>query len=66
MDLLGSHASKLGHFFFALMFVAIVAAAPDDANEVGWQAGEWLLVKYSPVLILVSEVAGREIVLNYD
>ena len=48
------------------MFVAVVAAAPDDANEVGWQAGEWLLVKYSPVLVLVGEVAGREIVLNYD
>ena len=36
MDLLGSHACKLGHFFFTFMLIAIVAAAPDDAYEVGW------------------------------
>ena len=66
VDLIWVHSCKLGHFFLPLVLVAIVARTPDNADEVGGESGEGLLVEDAPILIRVGEVGGRQIILEDD
>ena len=64
VDLVRRHASEKLVLLVTLMLVAVVAAAPNHANQVSGKPCVRLFVINRPVLIFVGEVAGAERVLT--
>lgn len=60
VDLIWSHASKKLVLFLTLMLVGVVAAAPDDSDQIGRCTCIWLLIEDGPVFVLVGEIARAE------
>jgi len=43
-----------------LVFVAIIAAAENNTNQIGGNASPWFLIEHCPVAVLVCEETGRK------